>query len=681
MNRVMLVGTLLVSLGLRAKTAHGEDLRDPWLWPFAATSIWNTPVGADARYVPAGLGKAKYVALDDELLYKVPADAPKRTLFAPKGWETRAGGTLNLGEIRVPDDLLVPDAKKGWTPNFCAAFLQPDGRTVVNVAPLCRVEKGGPVYGYRFDNTDLWGDGIHGSHGASRMSALGGSIRKGELTGKDPIRHALKVDIYCKPYCYFGDDRKGFRWPAAGADGYASKESYAGKNKAVVMGSLLAIPPDQTPEKLGLKTAVGKKLFSALQDYGAYVVDDSAWDAHYLCAEQGVKEEVKKETGLDVEGDRGDLFDDVNALFVALSVIDNNDPKAVGGGGKRRAAAPPPLPPGPKAARAVPAMQNGAMSDGKDTPDHWTNKWEGEGTLKVSRDEKTVKQGPAALKVESVGGKAKGQISQIVDAAPGDVVRFAGYVKTSGRLIATVGVMTYTKDWQGIEFQAIQQTKTDQDWLPFAGEVTLPKGTARCAFAVMVDGDGAAWLDECTSDERAFKSIADEAKNAIPASSAPKAPAAPKAENAWSPGEGYFPDYPDAWKSIHAGFVEQAKKGEAEVVFLGDSISRDGVGARSYGEPLRRRRATNLWVIAPPSPVPGTSASRFRATAVRVSVPKTTAGPAARRTGRAGPAYTGASTAWWCPTCFGRASPRRRHRAIQGWWRLASWPSSVHRRT
>src|SRR5690349_1776176 len=30
-----------------------KETRDPLLWPFARTSIWNTPIGARARYVPA----------------------------------------------------------------------------------------------------------------------------------------------------------------------------------------------------------------------------------------------------------------------------------------------------------------------------------------------------------------------------------------------------------------------------------------------------------------------------------------------------------------------------------------------------------------------------------------------------------------------------------------------------
>ena len=58
---------------------------------------------------------------------------------------------------------------------------------------MCRVEPGDPVFGYNFGDTDLRGDGIRGSHGGSAMSALGGSIRLGELTRGEPIRHAIDL--------------------------------------------------------------------------------------------------------------------------------------------------------------------------------------------------------------------------------------------------------------------------------------------------------------------------------------------------------------------------------------------------------------------------------------------------------------------------------------------------------
>ena len=200
-----------------APSAHAA-LRDPWLQPFATTSIWNMPVGSEAKFVPANLGAAKTIGIDHERLYRVASNAPVRPVFAPKGWETRAGGTQRVGELPVDDSIVVPDARKFYTPNECAAFLMPDGRTVKQIAPLCRPEPGGPVFGYYFrPDEDLRGAGLTGGHGGSGLSALGGSIRLGELTNDAPIRHALKVDIFCQRYGYFGADRKGFRWPASRA--------------------------------------------------------------------------------------------------------------------------------------------------------------------------------------------------------------------------------------------------------------------------------------------------------------------------------------------------------------------------------------------------------------------------------------------------------------------------------
>ena len=112
-----------------------EGACDHWLWPFAANSIWNMPLGSEAQYVPAEIGKAARVDVDDEMLYRVGPGAPTRPVFAPKAWDHRERGTVRLGDVRIPDDLLVPDAWKGYTPNNCAALLMPDNRTVVNIAP------------------------------------------------------------------------------------------------------------------------------------------------------------------------------------------------------------------------------------------------------------------------------------------------------------------------------------------------------------------------------------------------------------------------------------------------------------------------------------------------------------------------------------------------------------------
>ncbi len=293
------------------------------------------PIGSDAKYESANLGPAKHVGVDIEYHVKTTNDDPTVPIYSPSGWQTRWPGKRVIGQCVIPADLVIEEARKHYTPNAVTVILQPDGRTIVQLQPACRPDPTAKrIVGYRSSpNLDLYGQGIGGSHFGSGLSGIGGSIRKGELTRDAPIRHALKINLWAKRYLYYGEDRKGFRWPADRADSYAAKQ-YGGKNPQLVMGSLLAIKPDVTYEQLNIQTAVGKKLFDALQHYGAYVADDTAWDAHDLCLEVGVIEEVKEATGLKMASSSGPMFDEINRLVSALCIITNNTPQSIGGGGE-----------------------------------------------------------------------------------------------------------------------------------------------------------------------------------------------------------------------------------------------------------------------------------------------------------------------------------------------------------
>lgn len=320
--------------------------RDKFLQPFLSTSIWNMPIGSDARYVKANIGKSKRAAADREYFFQLKDKYPRRSVYAPGAWgEGRCTGTKYMGiNIPIPDDLIVPDATKKpfRTPNNASAFLMPDGRTLVQLSPLARCEKKGSVYGWRHENVDIYGEGIGGAHFGSGLSSIGGSIRQGELTNDKPIRHALKVIIWAKKYLFYDDKIPGYRWPANRADSYAA-ERYGGRNDALVQGSLLAIPPETTKESLELQTPAGKKLFDTLQNYGAYVVDDSNWDAHYFAVEKGVTDEFRDKYGYDFETKSGKFYDDFMKLFERLYIVDNNSPNSIGGGGTPRVELAPPI--------------------------------------------------------------------------------------------------------------------------------------------------------------------------------------------------------------------------------------------------------------------------------------------------------------------------------------------------
>lgn len=597
MRLILILGALSLAFILPADPVRPSGLRDPWLWPFASSSIWNMPIGSEARYVPAGLKAQGGFGIDEEVLLRVAPDAPERPLFAPKSWETRAGGTQHLPPVRINDQDTVPDARKYWTPNFCAALLMPDGRTVRHLAPLCRPESGGPVFAYHMGEIDVRGDGIAGSHGASRMSALGGSVRLGELTGDAPLRHALKCCLFAKPYCYFGPDRKGFRWPAAGADGYASKQSYSGENKAVVMGSLLALAPDASiPE---MKTPVGKKLATALRDYGCYIVDDAAHDVVYLCAERGVAEEVEAKWG-HKPSQWKELLSDIQALLPLLAVVDNNDADRIGGGGTPRAALAPPLAdapatpppannPAPVFAR-IP-VKNPSMTDGTDKPEHWTQTWIGQGKIKSYRDTNNYHSAPASLALEAVGGAAQAQVSQSFEVKGGARMKLSGFVRADGGANAMLALQSFTADWKGIDFKVVGNAITGLDWQKAAGEVTLPTNAARAAVVLMLQGPGIAWLDDVSLDGT------DPGTNAQPKSVArPKPQGPPKAKHSCDPAEGFYPDYPQTWRQVLEGQIKRAKEGKAPLVFLGDSLVQGWSEQPRWKEHYAKLGALNLGV-------------------------------------------------------------------------------------
>ena len=360
------------------------DSRNPILWPFSTDSIWNQPIGDGAEYVPAQLEGA-FLAADTDHFFVLRADDPVQDLFAIGGWRNRSTGTREIDtDLPLPDALIIPDTNEQETPNNSAALLLPDGNTLVQLNAMTRDRLGGPVYGVKYpfaphSDATLDGEGSLGGHGGSGLSSIGGTIRIGELVGDDPIRHALKINLWAKKYLSYtpgADGGLGYRWPAIKADSYADETTYGGTVPELVMGSLLALAPEVTPESLGIQTEPGKKLFHAFQNYGAYVADDTAWDAHAIEVESGVLQEFEYTYGYDFRGRSSPFHDDVTALFEALNVVNNNAADAVGGGGTPRVDGAPSIDPD-----AVAELQ--ALLADPTVEDTFEADFNGDGTLDV----------------------------------------------------------------------------------------------------------------------------------------------------------------------------------------------------------------------------------------------------------------------------------------------------------
>ena len=330
--------------------------RDPLKQPFASNSIWNMPLGSGAIYVPAKLSAnpgnniwAAMPGIDDEKIIMKPTSPLVSVNHSNAGWTGKnrctATGSL-LFKVPMPSTYVVPNTNK----NSSAAFLMPDRRTIVQTQPLARCTSGGSATSMaKFSNVDLYGTGITGAHGGSGLSAIGGSIRLGELrpgTTTGP-RHALKVNVYAKEALYKCTTRAACsRWPAVNSDSYAVGwygSANRNSNTAMKMGALLAIHPSTSIASLGLETMPAKQLAWTLQNYGAYIVDDTYAAGFDFNVEDGPdgskKDEFRKDWGFDmaqrVQGNTA-WVRDIQRLVKALHVVNNNGPTSIGGGGTPR---------------------------------------------------------------------------------------------------------------------------------------------------------------------------------------------------------------------------------------------------------------------------------------------------------------------------------------------------------
>lgn len=327
--------------------------RNPLQQPFASNSIWNMPIGSAAVYVPAGIsgnpGKniwAYMPGIDAERIVLAPTSPLVDIKSSNAGWTGKnrcmaTGGRLL--QVPMPSTYVVPNGSS----NSSATFLMPDGRTLVQTQPLARCAAGGEATSMAtFAKVDLYGPGITGAHGGSGLSAIGGSIRLGELRPGSTTgpRHVLKLNVYAREVLYKCSTRSTCsRWPAVTSDSYAVGwygSANGNGNTAMRMGALLAIPVSTDIDELGLETMPARQLAWTLQNYGAYIVDDTYAPGFAFSVEDGPAgskmAEFKADWGFDMEqkvASRSAWVRDIQRLARALHVVDNNSSTSIGGGG------------------------------------------------------------------------------------------------------------------------------------------------------------------------------------------------------------------------------------------------------------------------------------------------------------------------------------------------------------
>ena len=351
MQKIPKIFSLLALSSACAFAAWNDDykfpaLRDPYAWPFTQNSIWNTPIGSNAKYVPAEIKKATLagMSVDEDIIILKPSATPVDIVENDAGWDpskTRCNSLTGrvIDRAPIPSTFSTDPGYIGHTPNMAAAILKDDGTTLIQNQPFHRCGPGEAATSQtEYRNVDIYkDDGIMGSHGGTAMSALGGALRLGELVpGAPPIHHVLKIELDAPNYAC--RDGNHYRWPADKGDACGGSGVHAS-----VEGALYALPPSIDIASMGLETEPAKYLARALQDYGAYAVDNTGWNVYCLATEWSpngrVVDEFEKAWGFKIDPiERKNAWSrDMDKIFMALNVVDNNVANNVGGGGNRRA--------------------------------------------------------------------------------------------------------------------------------------------------------------------------------------------------------------------------------------------------------------------------------------------------------------------------------------------------------
>ena len=292
----------------------GRLARNPYRWPFSSASIWNRPLGSDAKFAPVGRP-----FLDDGPL--VDAMRPRHPVMGAPGDPLRG---IWVGGERVAD-VCVSDAQLPRAGSRETVLLFQRGRRHALELSGVTALTNGDLQASAIQRTDLAGPGVSETASAANpfgLSQIGGLIHSKEW--EQGIRHALA--------CRVKRERLGGRrefqtpstvWPATGGDAIVGGDFLS-------VGTLLAIPPDvDIATKFGTNGAA-YELARAMQDYGVYVTGFANAPFILLRSERGIS--TAEEDAL------------LNQLVPLLQVVDNNSAAAPAGGGTPRRESAPPLP-------------------------------------------------------------------------------------------------------------------------------------------------------------------------------------------------------------------------------------------------------------------------------------------------------------------------------------------------
>lgn len=281
-----MIGALLSTVRRKPLPAAPVVTRQAYLWPFAIDAAFNVPISSAATYESSVSPKTATWLGMFPTLGQVNGGAGGFSIQPALGTTSDPLATVThpttgavYGTWRIPATMTPPTG----TDKSCSV-VQPDG-TVVDFYKMVKVSD------THWTSTSVeWqaitGDGISAGVRASDLCNLNGLIRSWEINavlGGDTrlCRHALAVAI---PKESLGGTSPYYVEPASAIDNQTNVP-YQLKNQAggIEMGSLFAIPDSTVLTSIpGLSATWGLPLARTLQEYGAYITDQSVYAAIFV---------------------------------------------------------------------------------------------------------------------------------------------------------------------------------------------------------------------------------------------------------------------------------------------------------------------------------------------------------------------------------------------------------------
>jgi hypothetical protein len=141
-------------------------------------------------------------------------------------------------------------------------------------------------------------------------------------------------------------------------------------------------------------------------------------------------------------------------------------------------------------------LLNGDMSEGGARPFAWDGWWLGRGTLEVVHDERIFASAPAAMRLASVGGPAQGSVAQTLRNVAGRRLRVSLKIKNDGFSACQISLYGVDGSWKQVYEKTLINAPSAPDWTPFTAEADVPANAVNTRLAIVVQGRGAAYIDD-----------------------------------------------------------------------------------------------------------------------------------------------------------------------------------------